>query len=159
MSELSANLAAQLVDESLPWDRSTQMHIDSFLRLYTLHDSYWIGVHANCARGDTATAVFRFDPVWNPSVSRPTSFVSDWPLLFLRFNCVSSIRLSGFRDNGHVQRGISGVKVERISDEEALTVIIDHYGALVSLQHFPLIDALAMSDSQDVLEIPASSNN
>jgi hypothetical protein len=158
MSFLSPNLAVQLIEGSLPWDRSTQMHIDIFLRLYTLHDSYWIGMHANCAWGDTAIAVLRFDPVWNPSVSLPTSQVSNWPLLFLRFNCVNTIRLSGFSDNGGVQRGISGAAVEHISDEEAVTVISDHDGAIVSLQHFPLVDALVMSPNEEVVELPVGSN-
>jgi hypothetical protein len=158
MSLLSANLAAQLVEGFLPWDRSTQMHIDTFLRLYTLHDSLWIGMHTDCAWGDTAIAVLRFDPVWNSSVSLPTSLVSNWPLLFIRFNCVNTIRLSGFGDNGGLQRGISNVEVEHISDEEAVTMINDHYGAFVSLQHFPLVDALVMSANGDVVELPASAD-
>jgi hypothetical protein len=158
MSLLSANLAAQLVEGFLPWDRSTQMHIDTFLRLYTLHDSFWIGMYTDCAWGDTSIAVFRFDPVWNSSVSLPTSLVSNWPLLFLRFNCVNTIRLSGFGDNGGLQREISKVEVEHISDEEAVTMISDHYGAVVGLQHFPLIDVLVMSANEDVVELPASSD-
>ena len=156
MSLLSANLAARLIDGSLPWDRSTQLHIDTFLRLYTLHDSYWIGMHTNCGWEDTAVVAIRFDSVWNSSVSFPTSLVADWPLLFLRFNPVNTIRFSGFRDNGGVQRGISSATVEHVSDEEAITMISDHYGAFVSLQHFPLIDALAMSANEDVLELPGS---
>jgi hypothetical protein len=158
MSLLSANLAVQLVEGFLPWDRSTQMHIDTFLRLYTLHDSNWIGMYTDCAWENTAIAVFRFDPVWNSSVSLPTSLVSDWPLLFVRFNCVNTIRLSGFGDNGGLRRGISNVEVEHISDEEAVTMISDLYGAVVSLQHFPLIDALVMSANEDVIELPGSSN-
>jgi hypothetical protein len=158
MSFLSANLAVQLTEDSLPWNRSTQIHIDAFLKLYTLHDSYWIGMHTGCAWGDAAVAVVRFDPIWNPSVSLPTSSVSNWPLLFLRFNCVSTIRLSDFRDNGGVQRGISGATMERISDEEVVTVIRDHYGASVSLQHFPLVDVLVMTANEDVVELAASPN-
>lgn len=89
MSRVSASLALQIVEEYLPWDRSTQMHMDAFLRRYTLHDSYWIGMQMGCAYGDVAVAVIRFDPVWNSSLSKPISWVADWPLLFLRFNCVS----------------------------------------------------------------------
>jgi len=111
-------------------------------------------MHTNCGFEDTTIAVIRFDPVWNSSISRPTSVVADWPLLFLRFNCVNTIRLSGFMDNGGLQRGISGATFELVSDEEAVTTISDHYGASVSLQHFPLIDALAMSANEDILELP-----
>jgi hypothetical protein len=153
MSLLPADLAVQLIEGSLPWDRSTQLRIDAFLRLYTLHDSYWMGMHNNCAWDDTAIAVIRFDPVWNSSVSAPTSLVADWPLLFLRFNCVNTICFSGFKNNVGVQRGISDVTVEHISDEEVVTIISDHYGALVSLQHFPLIDALAVSASERILDL------
>ena len=156
MPLLSANLAAQLLDDSLPWDRATQMHIDAFLKHYTLHDSYWIGLHAQCAWGDEAVAVLSFDPVWNPSVSLPKPIVSNWPWLFLRFNCVNTVRLSGFRDVKGVQRGISSVEVEHISDEEAATEFTDHYGGVVSLRHFPLVDALAMSPNEEVLELRVS---
>ena len=158
MSPLSGNLTLQIVEESLPWDRSTQMHIDTFLKRYTLHDSYWIGMQVGCAWGDAAIAVIRFDPVWNSSVSRPTSLVADWPLLFLRFKCVNTIRLSKFRDNGGVQRGISGATVESVSEEETVTVISDHYGASVSLQHFPLVDVLVMSATEDVIDLSANSD-
>jgi hypothetical protein len=156
MSLLPANLKLQIAEDSLPWNRSTQMHIDTFLRLYTLHDSNWIGLQMGCAWGDAAVAVFRFDPVWNSSVSVPTSLVADWPLLFLRFSCVNTIRLSEFRDNGGVQRGISGAAVESVSEEEAVTVITDHYGASVRLQHFPLVDVLAISATGDAIELPAN---
>ena len=151
MPLLSAILAQHLVEDSLPWGRSTQLHIASFLQLYTLHDSYWIGIHTNCGFDDSAIAVISFDPVWNSSVSAPTSIVADWPLLFLRLNCVNTIRLSGFRDIGGTQRGISDVSIEHVSDEEVVTTILDHYGASVSIQHFPLIDALAMSPNGSIL--------
>jgi hypothetical protein len=153
MSFLSANLAHCVVDDSLPWDRSIQSHIDAFLQKYTLHDSYWIGLHTNCGFEDAAVAVICFDPVWNPSVSAPTSLVANWPLLFIRFNCVNTIRMTGFKDIGGTQRGISDVSVDHLSDEEAVTTILDHYGASVSLQHFPLIDALVMSNDGNVLEL------
>jgi hypothetical protein len=37
-------------------------------------------------------------------------------------------------------------------------MINDHYGAFVSLQHFPLVDALVMSANGDVVELPASAD-
>jgi hypothetical protein len=157
MSFLSANIAHCIVDDSLPWDRSIQAHIDVFLKKYTLHDSYWIGLLTNCGLEDAAVAVISLDPVWNPSVSPPTSLVANWPLLFLRFNCVSTIRLAGFRNIGGIQRGISDVSVDHPSDEETVTTILDHYGASVSVQHFPLINALAMSHNGDVLELKVES--
>ena len=157
MSLLPVNLAIQLAEDALPWDCSTQIHIETFLKRYTLHDSYWIGMQTGCAWGDAAIAVISFDPVWNSSVSAPTSLVSQWPLLFLRFNCVNTMRLSGFRDNGGVQRGISHADVECVSEEEAVTVISDHYGASVSLQHFPLVDLLVMSAKGELIALPANS--
>lgn len=156
MSLISANLATRLVEGSLPWGCATQLHIGTFCRLYTLHDSIWIGLYTNCGFDDATIAVIRFDPVWNSSISRPTSLVADWPLLFLRFNCVSAIRFSGFVSNGGLQRGISGATFELVSDEEAVTMISDHHGASVSLQHFPLIDALAMSPNEGILALPGS---
>ncbi len=153
MSSLSANLAHRIIDGYLPWNRSVEFHIDGFLEKYTLHDSYWIGLFTDCAYADTVIAVILFDPVWNSSVSTPTPVCADWPLLFLRFKCVSGIHLSGFRDIEGTQRGISGVDVEHLSTEEVKTVINDHYGASVSVQHFPLIDALALSPDESVLDL------
>src|SRR5579859_5945197 len=157
MSSLSVDLAHAALDDSLPWNRSIQLHIDAFLRRYTLHDSYWIALHTNCGLDDTAVAAISFDPVWNPSVSTPTSHVANWPLLFIRFNCVNTIRLAGFGDIGGTQRGISSVVVDHLSDEESVTTILDHYGASFSLQHFPLISALAMTNDGSVLELSAES--
>jgi hypothetical protein len=151
VSTLSANLAHRILNDNLPWDRSVELHIDAFLEKYTLHDSLWIGLFADCGFEDAVIAVVRFDPVWNSSVSAPTSVCADWPLLFLRFKSASVIRLSAFRDIGGIQRGISGVDVEHLSGEEVRTVISDHYGASVSVQHFPLIDALALSPDENVL--------
>jgi hypothetical protein len=142
-----------LVEGALPWDQSIQLDISKFLELYTLHDSYWIGLYTDCAYEDSSVAAIRFDPVWNSSVSTPTSFVADWPLLFLRFSCVSSIQLSGFRNIDGTQRGISGATVERLSEEEAVTEIVDHYGGTVRLHHFPLVDALLLAQGETVLKL------
>src|SRR3977135_3228620 len=106
MSLLSTNLAYRLVEDSLPWDRAVQFHIDAFLQAYTLHDSHWITLHANCGWEDAAIAVFSFDPIWNQSVSTAISHCADWPTLFLRFRCVSRIQMTGFSDIGGIQRGI-----------------------------------------------------
>lgn len=153
MSSLSATVAHHLIDGSLPWDRSVEFHIDGFLEKYTLHDSLWIGLFTDFAYSDTAVALICFDPVWNSSVSTPTSICADWPLLFLRFKCVSKIHFAGFRDIDGTQRGISGVDVAHLSAEEVRTVISDHYGASVSVQHFPLIDVLALSPDERILPL------
>jgi len=153
---LSANLAHRVLDGCLPWERSVELHIDDFLERYTLHDSIWIGLLTDCAFEDASIAVIRFDPVWNSSVSTPTSVCADWPLLFLRFKSVTAINLSGFRNIEGIQRGISSVNVEHLSDEEARTVINDHYGASVSVQHFPLVEALVLSPGESVLELSKS---
>ncbi len=150
---LSANLARRIMEGDLPWERSMEAHIDSFLERYTLHDSNWIGLFTDCGYDDTAIAVISFDPVWNSSVSHPTSVCADWPLLLLRFKCVSAICLSGYTNIEGIQRGISTVEVEHKSDEEVRTVICDHYGASVSLQHFPLVEALVFLADESVKEL------
>jgi len=157
MSLISANLAHRVLEGYLPWDRAVEIHIDAFLERYTLHDSMWVGLFTDCGQEDAAFAVIILDPVWNPSVSTPTSICADWPLLFLRFKSVSAIQLSGFTDIGGTQRGISSVDVEHLSDEEVKTVFADHYGALVSVQHFSLVDALFLSPDEKVLEPSKSS--
>ena len=149
----SANFASQFTD-TLRWSDATQFHIDGFLRRYTLHDSNWLGIHVDCGWEDSVIAAIQFDPVWNSSVCAPTSTVADWPLLFMRFACVSSIELSGFSDIGGLQRGISSVAVEEISEEEVVTAISDHYGAAVSLRHFPLVDVIVTSPEGTLIRVP-----
>jgi hypothetical protein len=158
MSFLPPIVASQLIEDSLPWARSSQLHIDDFLSRYSLHDSYWIGLHADCGCVDSVIAVFRFDPYWNSSVSRPTPTVADWPLLFLRFNSVNTIRLSRFTNNGDGHAGISHAAVEHITDEEVVTVIQAQSGALVSLQHFPLVDGLVLSANGEYVELGCRSD-
>jgi hypothetical protein len=154
MSLLPTNLASRLIEDSLPWDRATQFHIRDFLEAYTLHDSNWITLHVHCGWEDSAIAIISFDPVWNQSVSAPTSHCADWPLLFLRFAWVSNIQMAGFSDIGGLQRGISSVSVEHISEEEVVTTILDHDGASVQIRHLPLVDALVMSCIEDVIQLP-----
>jgi hypothetical protein len=156
MPPLSLALAIQ-VPGSLRWDRSIQVPINRLLDLCNLGGSSWIGLHTDCGYGDEATAMFRLDPFCNSSVSTPTSIVSDWPLLFIRFKCVSTIRLSGFRDVGGYSREVGNVRVENVSGEEAITEFTDDYGASLSLQHFPLVDALVLSPYGEVLELPVDS--
>jgi hypothetical protein len=73
--------------------------------------------------------------------------------LFIRFACVSTVQLSGFSDIGGIQRGISSATVRPISDEEVVTTLHDHYGATVTLQHFPLVDVLTTSPEGHVIPL------
>jgi hypothetical protein len=153
--QLPNDLAAKIVESTLPWSDATQFHIKAFLERYTLHDSNWLGLQVDCGWEDSVVAVIVFDPVWNSSISAPTSVVANWPLLFMRFTCVSSIQLSGFSDIGGLQRGISEVTVRATSEEEVITTLRDHYGANVTLQHFPLIDILIMSPDGELIRVPS----
>lgn len=150
---ISESIASQIVEGALRWDQGTNVDIIRFLKRFTLHDSMWIGLYTECAWQDTSVAVIQLDPVWNSSVSTPTSFVADWPLLFLRFSCISAIHLAGFSNIGGTQRGISGANAKFLSGEETMTEISDHYGGSVRLHHFPLIDALALSPEGLVLKL------
>jgi len=153
-SLLPSTLSAKLIEDSLPWDCATQFHIDAFLESYTLHDSHWIMLHINCGWEDAAITVMRFDPIWNELVPNPTSHCADWPFLFLRFTCVSNIQMAGYSDIGGLQRGISGVSVKHLSEEEVITSITDHYGGSVQIRHFSLVDALVLSSTEQVIRLP-----
>jgi len=153
MSQLSQNISLQLIEDSLPWDRAARLHMRDFLAAYTLHDSIWISLQLNCGWEDSAIAVIRFDPVWNQSVSPATSRCADWPLLFLRFARVSSIHMAGFSNIGGMQREIASASVELLSGDEAVTTILDLYGASIRVQHMPVIDALALSAREEVIQL------
>jgi hypothetical protein len=92
--------------------------------------------HLFCRRLGTsqprrAQGLLRFDPVWDSSVTYPRHW---FPIavalssIQLR-NCANIIRLPDSATIGGVQRGISNLEVEHISDEEAVTVMSDHHGA------------------------------
>jgi hypothetical protein len=156
---IPTSTAVRLVEGALPWDQSIQLDIFNFLKLYTLHDSLWIGLYTDCAWEDSSVAAIRFDPVWNPSVGTPTSVVADWPLLFLRFTCVTSIQLAGFSNIDDTRRGISGATAEPLSEEEAVTKIVDHYGGSVSLRHFPLVEVLVLAEDETVRKLSVPQRN
>ena len=153
---LPPDIASMLIDGDMPWDRGTEFRAAAFLEHYTLHDSGWLGMHIDCGWHDTVVAAISFDPVWNRHIAQPTSLVADWPLLFLRFESVSSIQMSGFAEIGGIQRGISAVTVESVSDEECVTTITDHFGASIRIQHFSLIHGLLFSPAGDLLALPAT---
>ena len=132
--------------------------MEECLRRFTLHDSHWLSLNINSGWGDSAVAVILLDSVWNPAVSNVPIQGANEPLLFIRFESVSSIRLSGFHQVGNVQRGISEVTVTVLSEEEVSTTISDHYGATILLQHFSLINILVMSSNGELL-IPSLSRS
>jgi hypothetical protein len=147
---LPPDIASMLIDGEMPWDRGTEFRAAAFLEHYTFHDSGWLGIHVDCGWRDTVVAAISFDPVWNRHIAEPTSLVADWPLLFLRFESVSSIQMSGFAEIGGIQRGISTATVEAISDEESVTTITDHFGASIRIQHFSLIRGLLFSPARPI---------
>ena len=150
------DIASMLIDGDIPWKRGTEFRAAAFLEHYTVHDPKWLGMHVDCGWRDTVVTAISFDPVWNRHIAQPTFWVADWPLLFLRFESVSSIQMSGFAGIGGMQRGISAATVESVSDEECVTTITDHFGASIRIQHFPLIHGLLFSPAGDQLTLPAT---
>ena len=153
MDLLPDDIARQLANGALPWNRSWQVDIDAFLARYTLHDSNWVALQVDCAYEDAAVAAIAFDPIWNQAVAPASARCADWPILFLRFSCVSSMKTSGFADIGGVQRGISSVRVARNSEEQVCTEIIDHYGASVRIEHWPLVSVLVLATDGEIVTL------
>jgi hypothetical protein len=83
-------LKRALIDDLLPWDIARPTTVETFLRQYTLHDSYWIGLWVTPGLG--ADAVIRWDAYWSEGrIPHPGPIVAEWPVLVIRLRRLYAI--------------------------------------------------------------------
>jgi hypothetical protein len=126
-----------------------------FLKRFTLHDSNWLGLHADTAWDGDVTAIISFDPIWNKTGTPATSRCPEWPVLLIRFPAVSSVTFANYKDIGGVQRGIGSAETETISDGTVVTIIGDHYGGEVTITHRDPIRVLCFASTGERLTLDA----
>lgn len=54
-------LYIKLIEDTLPWDKKSEHSLESFLKKYTLHDSYWVGAFHHVAFDKSVTLAFQWD--------------------------------------------------------------------------------------------------
>jgi hypothetical protein len=96
---LSERLAALLAQEALPWDQAEEWEFDSFLNVFTLHDSLWLALQFDVAWAGAATAAIAFDPIWNKMDVQATSTCAGRPTLFIRFPNIAQICKANYAGN------------------------------------------------------------
>lgn len=146
-------LGQSVIEDDLPWNFAECLTFQEFSETYTLHDSIWVTIYQNVAYDDSVTLVIRWDAVWLPDeVAASTSFVADWPLLFIKIENVHQISTSGYRDVGGIQRGIGKAEIEGV-DGKQLLVISDHYGGNVEIIFSGKLSFLALNRNKEPLKI------
>lgn len=80
-------LGGDLLGGGLPWEEAVEATMPRFLSRYTLHDSYWIGLHLQSKA--EAVALIRWDTYWTDGgVPYAREAVAGWPVLLVRFERV-----------------------------------------------------------------------
>jgi hypothetical protein len=145
------------MDDLLPWDKKSDLSIETFLMKYTLHDSFWVGLFFD-GYSDDVTLAFKWDGSWLPDeikksrswVHEPSwGLVADWPFLFIRIIKVDQISFSKFR--GFAYCGIAGIEFETIEGRKFLA--IDGVDGVVSIVFSGEVSFLALEPNEQILSI------
>lgn len=142
-----------VIEDDLPWHEAKECSFQEFSEKYTLHDSHWLGLFHDVAYENNVTLVIVWDPYWLPAeIAQRSSFVAEWPFLFVRIENVSQVSTSGYVDIEGVQRGIAMAEIERV-DRTNLLVVSDHYGGSVEISFVGRLKFLAFDVNQKSLSI------
>jgi hypothetical protein len=153
-------LSTALLSGALPWDKAVRTDLAMFLAAYSLHDSEWIALLLDPIYNGGALAVIRWDTIWTEGrVPYPSDFLADWPILFLRFQRLFGGNQAGYEmESPSPTRGISTAECIPVAGRPRFrTVIADHYGGRVELEHSPEVDVLCLARSGAVLPVPGLS--
>jgi hypothetical protein len=142
-----------LSENTLPWHLARDYTIQEFSKKYTLHDAVWITLIQDVAYENTAILVIRWDPVWLPDeICQSTSWVKDWPILFVKVDKVDQISFLRYEDIGGIPRGISRDEVKE-ADGKQVWEIDDHYGGKVEIIFSGKTWFLGMDKNKEILKI------
>ena len=153
-------LADALLTDSLPWDQAVSTTLETFLQAYSLHDSCWITFSLDPVYDGGGLAAIRWDTFWTEGrVAYPGDMVAGWPILLIRFKRVHGCRQTGYEIEAPVPtRGIAGAECKSVADSPLMrTVVADHYGGQLELEHAPDVDILCVDRGGQVLSIPSFS--
>lgn len=96
----------------------------AFLSEYTLHDSYWIGLHLR--PGLEGMAVVRWDTHWSGGrIVYPGSAVADWLVLLIRFERVYRTCTSYHKEYLHTGEPMADAVSEIVAPKRR-ELLLDH---------------------------------
>jgi hypothetical protein len=150
-------LTNALVSGSFPWSQAARTELAIFLASYSLHDSEWIAFTLDPVYSGGGLAVIRWDTIWTEGrVPFPGSIVAEWPVLLVRFHRVHQVRQPGYETEAPVPtRGIADAESQPLPNSTSVrTVVSDHYGAQLVIEHAPEVDVLCLDRHGAVLAIP-----
>ncbi|MCT7949762.1 hypothetical protein NG798_08175 [Ancylothrix sp. C2] len=140
-----------LVDELLPWHQGKQMSFRAFNQKYTLHDSYWIGIFYNVGYAQAVTLAIQWDACWLPQeIKANSSFVNDWPYLFIRILGVEQIDTANYVEIGRICRAIAGCEFEEVEGKNFLA-IDDVFGGQINIIYTGTETFLALNGDKSCL--------
>lgn len=146
-------LYRKLIEDDLPWDKRSEYCLEAFLKKYTLHDSFWVGLFHHVAFDRSVTLAFQWDSVWLPDeVKEGTSHVDDWPYLFVQIEEVYEVTKANFVDLNGINRAIGGAEVMEFEDATHLA-IDDVYGGQVNIVFKGKHSIIALNPDGSVLKI------
>jgi hypothetical protein len=142
-------LWSTLIEDNLPWDKKSDLNIDSFIEKYTLHDSDLAYVFDD-AWDKSVTLVFVWDPVWLPdNVKENLSRVNVGPLLFINIDKVDQIWISHFNKYTPI---ISDMEYQIIDGRKYIAIDV-LYGGKVDILFSGNVSFLAIERNGKVLTI------
>lgn len=143
-----------IVEDLLPWESAKNYSYEEFSKIYTLHDSIWIGLFANITYEDEAILAIIWDSFWLPDeIAASTSAVIEYPFLFIKLEKITQILTRNYKDIGGIQRGISDSKFSTLEDDKNSLIITDHYGGEVEIVFRGAIKFLGLDREKKVLQI------
>ncbi len=146
-------LYKKLIEDDLPWDKKAELKLESFLKKYTLHDSFWIGIFHHVAFDQSVTIAFQWDSVWLPDeVKEGTPLIDDWPYLFIKFKDVKEINSDNYEYLDGINRAIGGCEILELDGNFHLA-IDDVYGGQVNIVFSGSHSILALNPDCSVLKI------
>jgi len=123
------------------------------MKKYTLHNSFWVGVFHHVAFDQSVTLAFQWDSVWLPDeVKVGTSYVDDWPYLFIKIEDVTEVTKSNFVGLDRVNRAIGDAEVLDLEGSTHLA-IDDVYGGQVNIVFTGKHSILALNPDGSELKI------
>jgi hypothetical protein len=148
-------LGPRLIDDAFPWADGVSTSLIEFFENYTLHDSFWIGLHLPLDQKSAAVALIRFDALWTDGrVHHPGSLVAEWPILLIRFSNVSVVRLAEFGKTHGFLRTIGVAVTEATSSGQHLTRFDDVVSGRVEVEHAPRVTILCLDRSGRNVPLP-----
>ncbi|MEO0377599.1 MAG: hypothetical protein AAF329_23955 [Cyanobacteria bacterium P01_A01_bin.17] len=144
-------LYPDLIEDALPWEKKTNLTLETFVERYTLHDSYWVGIFHHVAYDPSVTLAFQWDSVWLPNEASHSD-AGDSPYLFMRLEEVTEVTTANYENLDGICRAISGL--EMLELEGALHLAIDDvYGGQVNIVFTGNHSILALNSEGKVLSI------